>query len=57
MWRPTPRCVMTTIAARRPSQRPGVLRTAVQNNHGNVGAYATVIREGNVKRGDAVILS
>lgn len=57
VWRPTPRCVMTTLPQGDLPKDPGVLRTAVQNNDGNVGAYATVICEGKIKRGDAVILS
>jgi MOSC domain-containing protein YiiM len=36
---------------------PGVLRTAVQNNQGNVGVYASVLRGGLVHRSDAVFLS
>ena len=52
--RPTPRCVMTTLAQGALPKDPDVLRTAVQNNAGNVGVYATVVRGGTVRRGDAV---
>jgi len=52
--RPTFRCVMTTLPQGDLPKDPGVLRTAVQNNAGNVGAYATVIHGGTIKRGDAV---
>ena len=57
VWRPTGRCVMTTLAQGDLPKDPGVLRTVVENNDGNVGAYATVIREGKLKRGDAVTLT
>jgi hypothetical protein len=50
--RPTPRCVMTTLAQGELPKDPDVLRTAVQNNQGNVGVYATVVRGGTVGRGD-----
>jgi uncharacterized protein len=52
--RPTFRCVMTTLAQGQLPKDPDVLRTAVQNNQGNVGVYATVVRGGTVRRGDTV---
>ena len=54
--RPTLRCVMTTLAQGSLPKDPEVLRAAVQNNQGNVGVYATVVRGGMVRRGNAVAL-
>jgi uncharacterized protein len=54
---PCPRCVMTTLSQGSLPKDPGVLRTVVQKNDGNVGVYATVVRGGRVRRGDAVLLS
>jgi uncharacterized protein len=54
---PTPRCVMTTLSQGELPKDPNVLRTVVQNNRGNVGVYATVVREGTVRRGDAVVFT
>jgi len=43
-------------AARRASDDPGILRSAVQHNQGRVGAYAHVVRGGQVRRGNQVWL-
>jgi uncharacterized protein len=54
--RPAARCIMTTLGQGTLPKDPDILRTAVQNNQGNVGVYATVVRGGFVERGDAVSL-
>jgi uncharacterized protein YcbX len=51
---PCGRCVMTTLAQGDLPKDPGILRTAAQHNHANVGVYAAVIRGGTIRRGDLV---
>ena len=51
-----PRCVMTTLAQGDLPKDPGILRTAAQHNHVNVGVYAAVSRGGTIRRGDPVRL-
>jgi uncharacterized protein YcbX len=53
---PTPRCVMTTLSQGDLPQDTGILRTAAQRNDANVGVFASVVRGGTVRRGDAVTL-
>jgi uncharacterized protein YcbX len=53
---PCARCVMTTLAQGDLPKDPGILRTAVQHNHGHVGVYAAVVQGGAIKRGDHVRL-
>jgi uncharacterized protein YcbX len=53
---PCPRCVMTTLPQGDLAKDPGILRTAAQHNHANVGLYASVSRGGAVRRGDAIRL-
>jgi uncharacterized protein len=53
---PCPRCVMTTMPQGELPNDLEILRTAVKNNEGNVGVYASVIHSGTVRRGDAVRL-
>jgi len=51
-----PRCVMTTLPQSDLPRDAGILRTAAQHNKANVGVYASVVRGGKVRRGDAVRL-
>ncbi len=51
------RCVMTTLSQGDLPKDSGILRTAAQHNAVNVGVYASVIRGGNVRRGDFVTLA
>lgn len=54
---PCGRCVMTTLAQGDLPKDSGILRTAVQQNQGHVGVYATVLQGGSLKRGDRVRVS
>jgi uncharacterized protein YcbX len=51
------RCVMTTLPQGDLPKDSGILRTAAQNNHVNVGVYADVIAAGPIRRGDPVIVA
>ena len=53
---PCGRCVMTTLAQGDLPPDPGILRTAAQHNHVNVGVYAAVARAGTIRRGDPIRL-
>ena len=53
---PCARCVMTTLAQGDLPRDPGILRTAAQHNHVNVGVYAAVVRGGPIRRGDPIRL-
>jgi MOSC domain-containing protein len=53
---PCARCVMTTLAQGDLPKDAGILRTAAQQNHANVGVYASVLQGGRVRRGDSVTL-
>ncbi len=53
---PCGRCVMTTLPQEHLPKDPGILRTALQHNHGNVGVYAEVVRSGTICPGDQVRL-
>jgi hypothetical protein len=54
---PCPRCVMTTLPQGDLPQDGGILRTAAKHHGVNVGAYASVVRGGVVRRGDQVSLA
>jgi uncharacterized protein len=54
--RPCGRCVMTTLPQSDLPHDPGILRTTVRHNQGQVGVYATVLDGGTVRRGDTVRL-
>lgn len=51
---PCPRCVMTTLAQGDLPSDPGILRTAAKFNEVHVGVYASVVKTGTVRIGDAV---
>jgi uncharacterized protein len=51
---PCGRCVMTTLAQGDLPKDPEILRAAAQHNHVNVGVYASVVRGGTIRRGDAL---
>ncbi|WP_431930924.1 MOSC domain-containing protein [Nonomuraea jabiensis] len=53
---PCPRCVMITLAQGDLPKDSGILRTAAQTHEVNVGVYASVLRGGQVRRGDAIRL-
>jgi uncharacterized protein YcbX len=53
---PCPRCVMTTVGQGDLPKDPDVLKTIVQGNAGNVGVLASVLRGGQIRRGDAVVV-
>jgi uncharacterized protein YcbX len=48
------RCVMTTLGQGDLPKDPGILKTAVNYNQAQVGAYASVLQGGTVRRGDPV---
>ena len=51
---PCARCVMTTLPQGDLPRDPGILRTAAQHNHVNVGVYAAVLHGGTIRRRDPV---
>jgi uncharacterized protein YcbX len=53
---PCPRCVMTTLPQGDLPKDPNVLRTIVQQNWGNVGVNAAILRGGRIRRGDVVAM-
>lgn len=53
---PCPRCVMTTLPQGDLPKDPGILRAAAKHNGANVGAYASVVRGGAIRRENSVRL-
>lgn len=51
---PCPRCVMTTLPQGDLPEDKGILRTALQNNKGHVGVYASIVKGGAIKCGDEI---
>ena len=51
---PCARCVMTTLPQGALPKDPGILRTALKHNHGNVGVYASVLQGGTIRPGDSM---
>lgn len=54
---PCPRCVMTTLSQGDLPPDPGILRTAAKHHQVNIGVYATVLRGGDVRRGDTLAVA
>jgi len=51
-----PRCVMTTFPQGDLPKDGGILRTAAQHNRANVGIYASVLQDGEIRTGDPLRL-
>ncbi len=51
---PCGRCVMTTLPQGDLPRDIGVLKAAAKHNEARVGAYASVLQSGTVRRGDPV---
>jgi uncharacterized protein YcbX len=56
VFRPCPRCVMTTLPQGDLPSDHRVLRTVAESNHGNAGVRANVLQPGYLRRGDSVRL-
>ncbi|WP_240377522.1 MOSC domain-containing protein [Bacillus piscicola] len=54
---PTKRCVMTTLAQGDLPHDSNVLKSAFNENEGNIGVYASIISGGSIRIGDRVIIS
>jgi uncharacterized protein len=53
---PCLRCVMTTLAQGDLPKDNRILKTAAHHNDARVGAYASVIQGGTIRRGESVVL-
>ncbi|WP_454060779.1 MOSC domain-containing protein [Candidatus Nitrospira salsa] len=53
---PCARCVITTLSQGDLPKDPGILRTALKQNQGNVGVYASVLQGGTIRSGDRIRL-
>ncbi|MGM8365812.1 MOSC domain-containing protein [Virgibacillus sp. W0181] len=53
---PTKRCVMTTLPQGDLPKDSNVLRTLAQQNNGNFGVYAEVVKTGRLQSGDSVVV-
>jgi MOSC domain-containing protein len=51
---PCGRCVMTTLAQSDLPKDIGILKAAAKHNEARVGAYASVLQSGTVRRGDSI---
>jgi len=51
---PCARCVMTTLPQGKLPKDPGILRTVLKLNQGNVGVYASVVQGGTLRPGDGI---
>jgi uncharacterized protein YcbX len=51
---PCPRCVMTTLAQADLPKDPAILKAAAQHNEVRVGVYASIVKPGAIRIGDAV---
>jgi uncharacterized protein YcbX len=53
---PCPRCVMTTLAQADLPKDPAILKAAAQHNEVRVGVYASIVKPGTIRIGDAVTI-
>ncbi len=54
---PCPRCVMITLPQQELPKDTGILRTAALHNQTHLGVYAAVVRGGEIRQGDDVVLA
>ena len=51
---PCPRCIMTTQPLEELPKDPGIMRSLVEQNDGNLGVYANIVRGGRISEGDSI---